>query len=74
MMKGEFTVFRSAMVKPRAQLLSQWIADSPSPVEKIYLNREEDAEEPIGEGFEVSLGSLWWALFKNGVFWVTVRR
>ncbi len=59
MMKEEFTVFRSAMVKPRAQLLSQWIADSPSPVEKIYLNREEDAEEPIGEGFEVPLGSLW---------------
>jgi hypothetical protein len=48
------------MVKPRAQLLSQWIADSPSTVETIYLNREEEeVEEPIGEGFEVALGNLW---------------
>ena len=58
--EGGIYCFPLAMVKARAQLLAQWIADSPSPVEKIYLNREEDAEEPIGEGFEVPLGSLWW--------------
>ncbi len=59
----QMIVFRSAMVKPRAKLLSQWIADSPPPGEKIYLNREEDAEEPIGEGFEVPLGSLYLSVF-----------
>lgn len=57
--QGGVYCFPLAMVKPRVQLLSQWIADSASAVETIYLNREEDGEKAIGEGFEVPLGSLW---------------
>jgi transposase len=59
--EGGIYCFPLAMVKPRPKLLSQWIADSPTPVSEIYLNGEEDSEDPIGEGFEVPLGSLWWS-------------
>ncbi|MGL6340666.1 MAG: IS1634 family transposase, partial [Waterburya sp.] len=58
--EGGTYCFPLAMSQPRPKLLSQWIANSPTAVEKIYLNGEDDSEAPIGEGFEVPLGSLWW--------------
>ncbi len=54
-------LFPLAMSQPRPKLLSQWIADSPTAVQAIYLNGKDDSEAPIGEGFEVPLGSLWWS-------------
>ncbi len=59
--EGGIYCFPLARSQPRPKLLSQWVADSPTPVEAIYLNGEEDAEYPIGEGFEVPLGSIWWS-------------
>ena len=47
------------MVKPRPKLLLKWVTDPPTAVEEIYLNGSEESESPLGQGFEVSLGSLW---------------
>ena len=58
--EGGIYCFPLAMSQPRPKLLSQWVAEAPTAVEKIYLNGEEDAENLIGEGFEVPLGSLWY--------------
>ena len=58
--EGGIYCFPLAMSQPRPQLLSQWIANSPTAVEEIYSYGEEDSEAPIGEGFEVPLGSIWW--------------
>ena len=58
--EGGIYCFPLAMSQPRPKLLSQWIADSPTAVEEIYYYGEDDSEAPIGEGFEVPLGSLWW--------------
>ena len=59
--EGGIYCFPLAMSQPRPKLLGQWIADSPTAVEAIYLNGSDDSEAPIGEGFEVPLGSLWWS-------------
>ena len=59
--EGGIYCFPLAMSQPRPKLLSQWIANSPTAVEEIYLNGEDDSEAPIGKGFEVPLGSLWWS-------------
>jgi transposase len=59
--EGGIYCFPLAMSQPRPKLLAQWIADSPTAVEAIYLNGSDDSEAPIGEGFEVPLGSLWWS-------------
>lgn len=37
----------------------KWVTDPPTAVEEIYLNGSDESESPIGQGFEVSLGSLW---------------
>ena len=58
--EGGIYCFPLAMVKPRPHLLLQWVTNSPILVEEIYLNEDDDSEWPIGEGFEVPLGSIWW--------------
>ena len=58
--EGGIYCFPLAMHQPRPKLLSQWVANPPTAVEEIYLNGEDDSEAPIGKGFEVPLGSLWW--------------
>ena len=52
--------FPLAMGKPRLQLLLQWVINSPILVEEIYLNGDDEEQWPIGKGFEVPLGSIWW--------------
>ncbi len=59
--EGGIYCFPLAMVKPRPHLLWQWVTNSPILVEEIYLNEDDDSEWPIGEGFEVPLGSIWWS-------------
>ncbi len=49
------------MSQPRPHLLWKWVANSPILVEEIYLNGDYEEEWPIGEGFEVPLGSIWWS-------------
>ena len=58
--EGGIYCFPLAMVQPRPHLLSKWVANASILREEIYLNEEEDSEWPIGEGFEVPLGSIWW--------------
>ena len=58
--EGGIYCFPLAMHQPRPKLLSHWVANPPTAVEEIYLTGEDDSEAPIGKGFEVPLGSLWW--------------
>ena len=58
--EGGIYCFPLAMSQPRPKLLSQWLAEPPTAVEEIYLNGQDDSESPIGKGFELPLGSLWW--------------
>ena len=57
--EGGIYCFPLGMSQPRPKLLAQWVAYPPTAVEEIYLNVEDESEAPIGEGFEVPLGSLW---------------
>ncbi len=57
--EGGIYCFPLAMSQPRPKLLSQWVAHPPTVVQEIYLNSEAESESPIGQGFEVPLGSLW---------------
>ncbi len=59
--EGGIYFFPLAMHQPRPKLLSQWVANPPTALENIYLEEEEtDSTSPIGQGFEVPLGSLWY--------------
>ncbi len=49
------------MHQPRPKLLSKWVANPPTALEDICLEESEaDSKSPIGQGFEVPLGSLWY--------------
>jgi hypothetical protein len=43
----------------RPQLLRDWVFNPPTPITDILLPNQESSEAPVGEGFEVPLGSLW---------------
>ncbi|HEY9794079.1 MAG TPA: hypothetical protein V6D30_00440 [Leptolyngbyaceae cyanobacterium] len=43
----------------RPQLLRDWVFNAPTPITDILLPNQESSEAPVGEGFEVPLGSLW---------------
>ncbi len=58
--EGGIYCFPLAMHQPRPKLLSEWVANPPTAVPEIYLNSEAESESPIGKGFEVPLGSLWY--------------
>jgi len=58
--EGGIYCFPLAMCQPRPKLLLEWVALPPTTVSEIYLNSETESESPIGQGFEVPLGSLWW--------------
>ena len=58
--QGGIYCFPLAMHQPRPKLLSQWVANPPTAVQEICLNSEAESESPIGKGFEVPLGSLWY--------------
>ncbi len=48
------------MHQPRPKLLSQWVANPPTVLQKICLDSEAESESPLGQCFEVPLGSLWY--------------
>ena len=58
--EGGIYCFPLAMSQPRPQLLLKWVTNAPILVEEIYLNEDDEEKWPIGEGFEVPLGSIWW--------------
>ena len=47
------------MTQPRPKLLADWVANPPTGSSQIFSPDREEGEPPIGEGFEVPLGSLW---------------
>lgn len=57
--EGGIYCFPLAMSQPRPKLLLKWVTDPPTAVEEIYFNGSDEPESSIGQGFEVSLGSLW---------------
>ena len=48
------------MSLPRPKLLCDWVANPPTEVTEIFPTEGEEPESPIGKGFEVPLGSLWY--------------
>ncbi len=59
--EGGIYCFPLAMHQPRPKLLSQWVANPPTALEEICLDSgDADSQSPIGQGFEVPLGSLWY--------------
>ncbi len=39
--------------------LKQWVLDPPTPMVDLRLPRQDDEEQPCGQGFEVELGKFW---------------
>ena len=56
---GGIYCFPLAMTGHRSQLLADWVANPPEPVRKIFSADGEPTDPPLGRGFEVPLGSLW---------------
>ena len=57
--EGGIYCFPLAMSSPRAQILSTWLDNPPTEVIKIFEPDHLESDLPIGEGFEMTLGSLW---------------
>lgn len=58
--EGGIYCFPLAMHRPRPKLLSEWVTNPPTAVQEICLDSASESKSPIGKGFEVSLGSLWY--------------
>ncbi len=58
--EGGIYCFPLAMHQPRPKLLSEWIANPPTALQDICLDDEAESKSPLGQGFEVPLGSLWY--------------
>ena len=57
--EGGIYCFPLAMTSPRPQILSTWLDNPPTEVIKIFEPDRLESDLPIGEGFEMTLGSLW---------------
>lgn len=57
--EGGIYCFPLAMYQPRPKLLSEWIANPPTALQDICLEDAAESKSPLGQGFEVPLGSLW---------------
>ncbi len=57
--EGGIYCFPVAMSGHRPQLLKDWVLNPPTPITDIFLPNQEQNKIPVGEGFEVPLGSLW---------------
>lgn len=60
--EGGIYCFPLAMSQPRPKILSDWIANPPTNVREILAADAEETDPPLGRGFEVPLGSLWFDL------------
>ena len=57
--EGGIYCFPLAMTQPRPKILSDWIANPPTKSTEIVAPDAEETDSPMGRGFEVPLGSLW---------------
>ncbi len=57
--EGGIYCFPLAMTQPRPKILSDWIANPPTKSREIVAPDAEETDPPLGRGFEVPLGSLW---------------
>ena len=57
--EGGIYCFPLAMTQPRPKILSDWIANPPTKSREIIAEEVEETAPPLGRGFEVPLGSLW---------------
>jgi transposase len=57
--EGGIYCFPLAMTGHRPKLLLDWVTNPPTSVTEIICPDLEASEEPVGQGFEVPLGSLW---------------
>lgn len=57
--EGGIYCFPVAMSGHRPKLLKDWVFNPPTPIIDIFLPNQAQNEIPVGEGFEVPLGSLW---------------
>ena len=57
--EGGIYCFPLAMTQPRPKILSDWIANPPTKSREIIAEDAEETAPPLGRGFEVPLGSLW---------------
>jgi transposase len=58
-LEGGIYCFPLAMTQPRPKILSDWIANPPTEVRKIFAPDAVETDPPLGQGFEIPLGSLW---------------
>ncbi len=56
---GGLYCFPVAMTGHRPKLLADWVGHPPTTVSKISIPDGEPTDPPLGQGFEVPLGSLW---------------
>ena len=56
---GGIYCFPLAMTGHRPKLLADWVANPPETVTEIFSADGEPTDPPMGRGFEVPLGSLW---------------
>ena len=78
--EGGIYYFPVAMSGHRPKLLRDWVFNPPTPVQDIYLPTQQQAETPVGEGFEIPLGSLWlepnsqqWHRYRWSERWLAIR-
>lgn len=56
---GGIYCFPLAMTANRPKILRDWVLNPPTPIQNVLLNTQTLVETPVGEGFEVPLGSIW---------------
>jgi transposase len=56
---GGIYCFPVPMTGQHPDCLKQWVLDPPTPMVDIRLPRQDDEEQPCGQGFEVELGKFW---------------
>ena len=57
--EGGIYCFPLAMTQPRPKMLSDWLPNPPTNIREIIAENAEETDQPLGQGFEVPLGSLW---------------
>jgi transposase len=56
---GGIYCFPVPMTGQHPDCLKQWVLEPPTPMVDIRLPRQDDEEQPCGQGFEVELGKFW---------------
>jgi transposase len=57
--EGGIYCFPLAMTGPRPKLLFDWVSSPPTTVTEILAAEGKPSDSPVGQGFSIPLGSLW---------------